>query len=1283
MVSAATDPDTADDTATVTHTVSGGDYAGETASNVAVNVTDNSTPGITFFWTALDATEGAAFPRTYTVVLDTMPTANVTVGITNSSSADVTPSASSLTFTTGNWNSPQRITVTAVDDKIDEATEIVTLTHTASGGGYDSVTGAVTFNVYDNDMRDVTVSPTSLPINEGGSGTYTVKLDTQPRSDVTVTINAPTNTDVTTDPASLTFSTSNWETPQTVTVRAAEDSDSSQDTATVTHTLTGGDYVGFPASNVTVTVTDNDMPGVAVSPTSLTVNEGGTDTYTVVLNTQPSGDVMVAIDSNNSDVTVSSPSLTSSNLTFTSGNWGTAQTVTVRAGQDADAADDTATLTHDPSGADYASVGNTTLTVTVTDNETRGVTVSPTSLTVDEGETDTYTVVLDTEPTANVMIRVAANSAEVTVDPSDLTFTTSTWSTAQTVAAASIEDGVDEDAETVTVMHTVRGGDYAGLTADSVTVTVRDDDTREVIVSESSLTIEEGEDDTYTVKLMSAPTNDVTIGVSPGNGISVSSSSLTFTDSDWGMAQTVTVSATDNRIDEANRTVSVTHSVSGGDYGSNSVTADSVDVTVEDNDMRDLVFSRDSLTVAEGDRETYTVKLDSQPTAEVIVSIGSNITDVSVNPATLTFTTSNWASPKAVTATAHQDDIDKDAGVTARLTHDADGGDYGSESDVLVVTVDDNDTREVTVSESSLTIREGNSSTYTVALMSAPTSDVTIGVSPGNGVSVSSTLSSLTFTASTWSAAQTVTVSATDNDIDEANRTVSVTHSVNGGDYGFNSVTAAGVTVEVEDNDTRDVRVTPTSLMVNEGDFGTYTVVLRSEPTARVTVTINDPTAPTDVSANPASLTFATSNWDTAQTVTVSAAEDTDALEDTATVTHTVAGGDYQSFTASSVSVTVQDNDMQGVAVSPTSLTIDEGATGTYTVELNTQPSGDVTVAITTSNTDVTASSTGFTPPATSLTFSTSNWDTAQTVTVTAGQDDDAENDMATLTHNPSGGGYGSVSNASLTVTVTDPDTAGVTVFPEMPLTITEGSTGSYSVKLDTQPLGTVTVSLESDNADVRVAASLRFTITNWATPQIVIVTARDDGDATDDTATITHMVSGYGSITVADSVAVTVEDDDTPGVTVSEGSLTITEGRTDTYTVVLATEPAVDVTIGIESDNPEVTTNTGQLRFTMSNWNRAQTVTVTASDDGDDVDDTATIDHTVMGYEGVTTVDSVAVTVTDNDSPGVTVSEDSLRFDEGGSGTYTVVLNTEPTGSVRVDVSSDNTEVTATPNSG
>ena len=114
-------------------------------------------------------------------------------------------------------------------------------------------------------------------------------------------------------------------------------------------------------------------------------------------------------------------------------------------------------------------------------------------------------------------------------------------------------------------------------------------------------------------------------------------------------------------------------------------------------------------------------------------------------------------------------------------------------------------------------------------------------------------------------------------------------------------------------------------------------------------------------------------------------------------MTHTVSGGDYAGFAASSVAVTVTDNDTPGVAVSPTSLTIDEGSTGTYTVELNTQPSGDVTVAITTNNTDVTASSSR------SDVHNGQLGNSAQTVTVTAGQDADAADDKATLTHNPSG----------------------------------------------------------------------------------------------------------------------------------------------------------------------------------------------------------------------------------------------------------------------------------------
>ena len=169
-----------------------------------------------------------------------------------------------------------------------------------------------------------------------------------------------------------------------------------------------------------------------------------------------------------------------------------------------------------------------------------------------------------------------------------------------------------------------------------------------------------------------------------------------------------------------------------------------------------------------------------------------------------------------------------------------------------------------------------------------------------------------------------------------------LTHNPSGADYG--SVDNADLAVTVTDDETAGVTVTPTSLTVTEGGTNTYTVVLDTQPTATVTVTIVDPTDNADVTANPARLTFTTSNWSTAKTVTVSAAEDDDSTEDTATVTHTVAGGDYGAITAQDVDVTVTDDDTPGITFAPTSLTVGEGGTGTYTVVLDTLPTGDVEV---------------------------------------------------------------------------------------------------------------------------------------------------------------------------------------------------------------------------------------------------------------------------------------------------------------------------------------------------
>ena len=134
---------------------------------------------------------------------------------------------------------------------------------------------------------------------------------------------------------------------------------------TLTHSVSGYGTV-TTAEDVVVTIVERDEEGITVTdvtPPLEDPNEGdapATGTYTVVLDTQPSGDVMVAITSNNADVTVMPES-----LIFTTSDWNQPQTVAVTAAGDADATDDTATLTHKASGSDYSATA--TVTVTVTD----------------------------------------------------------------------------------------------------------------------------------------------------------------------------------------------------------------------------------------------------------------------------------------------------------------------------------------------------------------------------------------------------------------------------------------------------------------------------------------------------------------------------------------------------------------------------------------------------------------------------------------------------------------------------------------------------------------------------------------------------------------------------------------------------------------------------------------------------------------------------------------------------------------------------------------------------
>ncbi len=107
-----------------------------------------------------------------------------------------------------------------------------------------------------------------------------------------------------------------------------------------------------------------------------------------------------------------------------------------------------------------------------------------------------------------------------------------------------------------------------------------------------------------------------------------------------------------------------------------------------------------------------------------------------------------------------------------------------------------------------------------------------------------------------------------------------------------------------------------------------------------------------------------------------------------------------------------------------------------------------------------------------------------------------------------------------------------------------------------------------------------------------------------------------------------------------SGGSTNVAEGgASDTYTVVLTSQPSANVTITV-GDDGQVTGSPGLLTFTSGNWNSVQAVTVTAVDDGDvEGNHTGVLNHTASSgdgsYGGISITD-VTVDITDNDSAGL-----------------------------------------------
>lgn len=435
-----------------------------------------------------EVAEGGA-SDTYTVVLDAQPPGNVTITL-NFDAAQLATDKNSVTFTTANWASPQTVTVSAVDDAVEEEPTISrNISHTASNG---ETARDVVVSILDNDnvKADVLIvqSAGKTEVVEGGAGdSFTLALSKAPAANVSVNLALDVG-QMTATPTNLTFTPANWANAQTVTVAAVDDaSPEGLVVLPIASTVSSADpdFDGIFVQPVFVSIIDNDNEnpdvGVAETGEGTQVTEGGAgDSYLVVLATQPSADVTVT-------VSLATPAQLTTDraiLTFTPANWNVSQSVTVNAVNDhLDEGLHLSSITHTAASADpnYNGIYVPEVVVTIVDNDKSAVRTVETGVNTavtEGGSVDTYQVVLDTQPTSTVTVTLSVPTAQLSTDKTNLTFTPANWSNAQTVAVSAVDDFLDEGSHLGLITHIVTSGDpaYDSISVASVAVLITDND---------------------------------------------------------------------------------------------------------------------------------------------------------------------------------------------------------------------------------------------------------------------------------------------------------------------------------------------------------------------------------------------------------------------------------------------------------------------------------------------------------------------------------------------------------------------------------------------------------------------------------------------------------------------------------------------------------------------------------------------------------------------------------------------------------------------------------------
>ncbi|QXP29891.1 hypothetical protein KE622_21545 [Shewanella algae] len=1021
----------------------------------------------------------------------------------------------------------------------------------------------------------------------------------------------------------------------------------------------GYDSVGVEADAITLQdgLSQNTFELTQVAPSTVTllaptqVNEGGSITYTAVVDNAPLESDLVLTLSNGATIVIP--------VGQTSGS------VTVDAPSD-DVYLDSEVLNvgvTESQGGNYENLdlGNSVDTQVNDTIDTTTVTLTA-PVQVNEGGQITYTATVNNAPETDLVLTLS-NGASITI---------AAGQTSGTVTVDAPTDDVYQDGETLTVGITdAQGGNYENLdTSDTASTQVNDTIDTTTVTLTAPAEVNEGGQITYTATVNNAPETDLVLTLSNGASITITAGQT---------SGTVTVDAPTDDVyqDGETLTVGITDA-QGGNYEELNL-GNSVDTQVNDTIDTTTVTLTAPAEVNEGGQITYTATVNNAPETDLVLTLS--------NGASITIAAGQTSG--TVTVDAPSDDVFVDAETLTVGIDSAQGGNFENldTSDTASTLVNDTtDTVFAQISVDKTSVAEGGEITYTVTLVDANGNPVTL----PSGASVTLALD--------WSG----TASAAD--VDNLPPSVTITgdsqqsftvNTINDGVYENSenlSVAISGVTdvdnsleqLEIGSNNSADttildaqdapvVGIVAEQSSVTEGETAAFTVSIDQVADEDVVVNFTYSGVAEDGSdfTGVASVTIPAGS--TSVPLDISTINDGiyEGAEDFTVTINSVNGADASIGANNSADTTIldaQDAPVVGIVADQSSVT--EGETAAFTVSIDQVADEDVVVNFTYSG--VAEDGSDFTGVA-SVTIPAGSTSVPLDIsTINDGIYEGAEDFTVTIDSVSGADATISPTESSADTTILDAQDAPVVGIVADQSSVTEGETAAFTVSIDQVADEDVVVNftysgVAEDGSDFTGVASV--TIPAGSTSVPLDISTINDGiyeGAEDFTVTIDSVSGADASIGANNSADTTILDaQDAPVVGIVADQSSVTEGETAAFTVSIDQVADEDVVVnftysGVAEDGSDFT---GVASVTIPAGSTSVPLDISTINDGiyEGAEDfTVTIDS-VSGADATIspTESSADTTILDaQDAPVVGIVADQSSVTEGETAAFTVSID-------------------------